>query len=74
MPRLPRITAKQMEKVLSRLDFYLHHQKGSHARFLHPDGRRVTLFFHSGEILKPKTLKSILVQTEISVEELIELL
>ena len=39
--------------------FELRRQSGSHQRFVHPDGRRVTVSsHHSGQTFPPKTLRS----------------
>ena len=41
--------------------FYLRSQRGSHQRYFHHDGRKVTLTFHSqGDTLPPKALKRII--------------
>ncbi|HTW25319.1 MAG TPA: type II toxin-antitoxin system HicA family toxin [Candidatus Baltobacteraceae bacterium] len=75
MPKLPRITAKRMLQVLRRAGFYIHHQTGSHANLRHSDKvhLRIVVPRHGGD-LAPKTLKSILAQAEISVEDFITLL
>ena len=74
-PRLPRISGKDLMGVLLRHGFSLVHVRGSH-HYLEPPcgGRLVTIPVHAGKLLKPKTLKSIIDQAEITVEELIELL
>lgn len=59
--KLRGLTAKKLISALSRDGFYLHSQRGSHQRYFHPDGRKVTLSFHStGDSFPPKTLKSTL--------------
>ncbi|NMG83709.1 MAG: addiction module toxin, HicA family [Methanosarcinales archaeon] len=56
--KLRNITAREIISVLSHDGFYLRSQKGSHQRYYHPDGRRVTVSFHSpGGAFPPKTLK-----------------
>ena len=75
MSRLPRITGKQIKKALLKKGFRFLHSRGSHFYFEPPGGGMiVTVPVHSGKIIKPKTLKSILKQAGISVEELIEVL
>ncbi len=74
MPKLPVIKARKLIKVLNKLGFYKHHQVGSHAQFKHPDGRRITLPIHPGKDLKKKTLKGIIKDLDLSVEEFIKLL
>lgn len=58
-----------------RADFYIHHQKGSHANLRHPTKAHLHIVVpcHGGD-LAPKTLKSILVQAELTVEEFVALL
>ena len=41
------ITAREIISALNRDDFKLRNQSGSHQRYRHPDGRRVTVTFHS---------------------------
>lgn len=75
MTRLPRITGKQMRKALLQKGFSFLHSRGSHFYFEPPGGGMiVTVPIHTGNILKAGTLKSILKQSGISVEELVELL
>ena len=55
------LTARRLEKALTREGFRIARQRGSHRRYSHPDGRRVTVPFSSaGETFLPKTLKSII--------------
>ena len=75
MPKLPRVTPKMLLRVLQRLGFYVHHQTGSHVNLRHRTKvhLHVVVPRHGGD-LAPKTLKSILVQAELTVEQFIELL
>lgn len=72
--KLPRITASEIVKVLVKKGFFLSRQSGSHKIYKNANGKRVTVSYHSGVIIKPKTLKSILQDAELKVEELKELL
>jgi predicted RNA binding protein YcfA (HicA-like mRNA interferase family) len=76
MVRLPRVSGKEAERALLRAGWYLHHSKGSHFYYKHPDrpGVRVDIPIHAGEVLAPKTLKTILEHAGLSVEEFIKLL
>ncbi len=74
MSKLPRITAKQLIKILEVKGFKLVRQSGSHKIYKNKKGKRVTVPYHSGKILHPKLLKSILFDAEIDVEELIKML
>ena len=75
-PRIPKLTGKQVEKALVRAGWYLHHSRGSHFYYRHPDyqGKQITLPIHAGEIIPQKTLKSILEQAGLSLEEFRKLL
>ncbi|NJL89897.1 MAG: type II toxin-antitoxin system HicA family toxin [Coleofasciculaceae cyanobacterium SM2_1_6] len=72
--RLPRVTAKEMIRVLEKIGFILARQSGSHKIYKNAEGRRVTVSYHGATILKPKTLKSILNEANLTVENLIDLL
>lgn len=52
------LTARELIGALSRDGFSLRSQAGSHQRYRHPDGRRVTVSFHRpGDTFPPKTLR-----------------
>lgn len=73
MPRLPRMTGRQVIIALKRLGFEIIRQHGSHATLNHSStGATCTVPIHAGEILAPKTLKSIIKQANISVNELLK--
>lgn len=74
MYKLPRVTAKKVLTALLRFGFYIHHQTGSHANLRHKlkPHLRVVIPVH-GKELAPKTLKSIIVQCELTVEQFLEL-
>jgi predicted RNA binding protein YcfA (HicA-like mRNA interferase family) len=74
-PALPVVTAKQCLQALQRAGFYIDHQTGSHARLFHRTRPtlRVTVPVHKND-LPPGTLKSILRQADLSVDEFLELL
>ena len=74
MTKLPRITAMQIIKVLEKRGFKLSRQSGSHKIYKDNRAKRVTVPFHSGKILHPKLLKSIVSDAEISEDELKQLL
>jgi len=68
--RLPRLTAQEVMRVIERKGFVLVRQSGSHKIFRNSEGTRITLPFHSGKILHPKLLKSILEDAGLSVDDL----
>jgi predicted RNA binding protein YcfA (HicA-like mRNA interferase family) len=73
-PRVPRVTAAQVIRVLEKMGFELTRQSGSHRIYKNAEGRRATVPFHAGEILHPKLLKNILTDAGLTVEEFIEML
>lgn len=59
--RLRSLTDREVISALIRDGFSLRSQAGSHQRYRHPDGRRVTVSFHRpGDTFPPKTLKRII--------------
>jgi len=74
MPKLPRLTARQITTVLEKAGFSIARQSGSHMIYKNSAGKRVTVPFHASKILHPKVLKSILRDADISVEKLTSLL
>ena len=55
------LTARDLIAALARDGFYFARQVGSHQRYRHPDGRRVTVAPHGrGDTFKRKTLKSMI--------------
>lgn len=75
MNHFPAVDAKKVIRVLKQLGFYEHHQKGSHKVFKRDiDKKRAVVPFHVGKIIPPKTLKSILIDADISREKFRELL
>jgi predicted RNA binding protein YcfA (HicA-like mRNA interferase family) len=73
MPKLPRLTAREIVAVLEKSGFSLARQSGSHMIYRNASGKRVTVPFHASKILHPKVLKSILRDADLSVEKLLEL-
>ena len=71
MPKLPVVKTRELIRVLSRLGFFEYHRVGSHAQFKHPDDRRVTIPVHYGKDVKTGTLRGILSDIDLSVEEFI---
>ncbi|MBI2061319.1 MAG: type II toxin-antitoxin system HicA family toxin [Nitrospirae bacterium] len=72
---MPRIPGKEAVRVLPRAGFEVFDQEGSHV-YLHKRvgdsfAGRVTIPLHGKKILKPKTLKSILQQAGLKVEDFI---
>ena len=72
--KLPRIDARKVISILEKLGFSMVRQSGSHKIYRNDEGIRVTVPFHSGKILHPKVLRSILKDIDLSVEALKKLL
>ena len=73
-PVLPRVTAKDITGIIEKKGFVFVRQNGSHRIYKNIEGKRVTVPFHGSVILHPKILKSILKDTDITVESLVGLL
>ena len=71
MPKLKRLTAKDVCKLLYNAGFFIHHTHGSHMHLRHSEKihLHVVVPYHN-RILAPKTLKSIIVQAELSGDEI----
>ncbi|KAB2943037.1 MAG: YcfA-like protein [Candidatus Methanoperedens nitroreducens] len=67
--KLPRVTANEIIKIVEKLGFRFSRQSGSHKIYKNEEGKRVTIAYHSGKILHPKVVKSILVDAGLSVDE-----
>jgi predicted RNA binding protein YcfA (HicA-like mRNA interferase family) len=59
LPELPRLTAKDAEKLLLQAGFELNRVKGSHYIYKR-DSERVVVPYHAGKILHPKIVKQVL--------------
>lgn len=71
--RLPRVTADQAQRALQRAGWRELRQRGSHVQMDHPSRPgRVTIAKHRGIIIRPKTLKTMLTQAGLTVEEFVE--
>ena len=69
--RLPRVTAAETIRVLEKTGFFLARQSGKHKIYKNKEGKRVTVSYHSGKILHPKILRSILLDADLTEEKLI---
>lgn len=61
--------AKTLEKVAKKLGFQKTRQKGSHARWLHSDGRSTTIPIHGNAEIGGCLFREILDQLEITEEQ-----
>jgi predicted RNA binding protein YcfA (HicA-like mRNA interferase family) len=59
--RLRNLIAREIAAALLHDGFLLRRQKGSHQRYVHADGRRVTVSFHrASDTFEIKTLRSMI--------------
>lgn len=73
MPKLPRVTPTRVVKALLRAGFYIHHQTRSRVNLRHHTKLHLHVVIpRHGRDLAPKTLKSIIAQAELTVEEFTE--
>ncbi len=59
LPKVPRLSAIEAERLLLNNGFTLIRSKGSHRIYL-KENTRIVLPFHSGKILHPKIIKQVL--------------
>jgi predicted RNA binding protein YcfA (HicA-like mRNA interferase family) len=73
-PKLPALTGKDLARIAQRLGFEFRRQKGSHAVYVRStDQRRVVIPMHSGRDLKPKTLRNIIEDLGVTVDQFLDL-
>ena len=60
MAKLPRLTGKEVGKIVEKLGFIYSHTIGSHMVYKHPDGRKVTIPHHAREEIGPGLLGKII--------------
>jgi predicted RNA binding protein YcfA (HicA-like mRNA interferase family) len=75
MTSLPSIKAKELLQALLKADFYIRHQRGSHARLFHHRNPvlRVTIPVHSKDVPEG-TVRRIIKQSGLTDDEFLELL
>ena len=67
MPPKP-LRAREITRKLEKAGFVFRRQRGSHARYVHADGRGVTVPEHPGDVPVP-VIRSIIGQAGLSEEE-----
>jgi predicted RNA binding protein YcfA (HicA-like mRNA interferase family) len=70
--KLPAVKPSRVIKALQRHGYYIHHVRGSHY-FLRKSDHNVVIPYHNRD-LKPGTLRSIIEQSGLTVEEFLDLL
>ncbi|BAY19570.1 hypothetical protein NIES21_54330 [Anabaenopsis circularis NIES-21] len=71
MPKQPRLTATEAERLLLEAGFVQIRSKGSH-RIYFREEVRVVIPFHAGKVLHPKIVKQVLQAIGTSDDETIE--
>jgi predicted RNA binding protein YcfA (HicA-like mRNA interferase family) len=72
--KLPSVKARQVIKVLEVIGFQRIRQSGSHATYRHPDGRWTIVSIHPGKTIPKGTLRKIIRDAGLSVDEFISLM
>jgi predicted RNA binding protein YcfA (HicA-like mRNA interferase family) len=68
-PRTPKLSGREVVRILSRYGFVVTRIRGSHHMLKHPDGRATVVPVHRGEIIGPGLLSKILKHTELANED-----
>ena len=66
---MPSATAREFQRVAALLGFVRGRQTGSHERWIHRDGRAVTIPIHGGREIGPPLFHKIVRQLGVSLEE-----
>lgn len=72
MKKMPRVSGDEVKAALEKCGFEEKSQKGSHLKMRHADGRTAIVPMHRE--LKFGTMKSIMRQAKLTLDELLELL
>ena len=63
MSPVPRLTFRQIAKVVNRNEFDVVRVQGSHHRFVHPDGRWTVVANHGSRVIPLGTMRAIMRQS-----------
>ena len=75
MSKLPTIRARDLVRAAERAGFVFDRQRGSHAVYYREsDRRRIVVPVHAGQDMKPGTLRAIITDMGLTVDEFIALL
>ena len=73
-PKFPVLTGDETVRILQRAGFEIKREKGSRVHlFRQSDGRRSTVPVHRGQSLPIGTLRSILKDADLTIEEVLKL-
>ena len=71
MPAIPVLRPREVIAILSALGFREQRQRGSHKRFVHPDGRSTTVPVHGSRDISPVLLRRIARDTGLTAAKFI---
>lgn len=72
MSKLPSVSARELMRVAEKLGFIFDRQRGSHAVYLRvSDRRRLVVPVHKGRDLKPGTLRGLIDDMGLTVDEFV---
>ena len=74
MPPVPALRGDRLVKALTKTGFKVARVTGSHHILRHPDGRGTTVPVHPGRDVAKGTLRAILSDTGLTVDDLTQLL
>jgi len=74
LPRLPTATGREVVAALKRCGYGIARQKGSHAYMVKNGGDPIAVALHAGEEVPKGTLRRIIKDAGLTVEEFIRLL
>ena len=73
MPKIPSIRARQLVSIAESIGFQFDRQRGSHAVYYRAsDHRRIVIPMHGAKDLKPGTLRGIIQDMGLTVQEFID--
>lgn len=70
--KLSSFNARQVISILKRRGFALDRQSGSHAVFIHPDGRRTTVPIHGKHDLGKGLLHQIMRDADLTLDDMMK--
>jgi predicted RNA binding protein YcfA (HicA-like mRNA interferase family) len=73
MPRLPQVSAREAVAAFERIGFAVVRQRGSHIVMTKP-GHPATLSVPEHRVVKPGTLRALIRQSGLTVEQFVDLL
>ena len=75
MSKLPVVATRDVIRIAKKLGFEFDRQKGSHAVYIRTsDKRRIVIPVHKGRDLKPGTLRGLIDDMDLAVDEFVAIL